>query len=177
MIKQFFWKLHCPRNASGAPVKLAVNEIGAAAEEQTDRRCDDEIVAQIQPRNLMSMRVIKREEQQPDHPAMTRHSAFPNSQDRNRGPQHFWIVKKNVTEPSTNDNAEKRCPSNKVSDFCDRQIGISAFRQPEKKEKAGDKCQDIGQPVPTRPDVIVDSENNRIEFVQIIREHSWADCA
>src|SRR5205814_10552362 len=82
MIEQFFWKLHCPRNASGASIKLTVNEIGAAAEEQTNRRCDDEIVAQIQPRNLMSMRVVKREEQQPKPAAMTRHSTFPNSQDQ-----------------------------------------------------------------------------------------------
>src|SRR5205823_1009213 len=145
MFEQFFWKLDRPGNAGNATVKLAVNEISAAAKEQTDRRSHAKIVSQIHPRNLMSVRVVKGEEQQPNHPAVARHSAFPYSQDRQWRAQHFGIVKENVTEPPADDDAEKSGAGNEVSDPLHGQIGISAFGQPEKKDKAGDKCQDIGQ--------------------------------
>ena len=62
VIEQFFWKLYRPWTVGNATVKLAVNEIGAAAKEQTNRRCYAEIVAKIPPRNFMPMRVVKREE-------------------------------------------------------------------------------------------------------------------
>src|SRR5205807_7889521 len=52
-----------------------------------------------------------------------------------------------VTEPPTDDDAEKRGAGNKISHSLHWQIGISAFRQPEEKDKAGDKCQDISQAV------------------------------
>ena len=108
----------------------------------------------------MPMGVIKGEEQQPDHPTVARHSAFPHPQDRQRRAQHFGIIKENVTEPSTDDDTEKRGPSNKVSDFCHGQIGISVLRQPEEKDKAGDKCQDIGQTVPARANIVVDPKKS-----------------
>ena len=38
MIEQFFWKLHRPGNIGDASVKLAINEIGASAKEQSERR-------------------------------------------------------------------------------------------------------------------------------------------
>src|SRR5437762_9531903 len=116
VIEQFFWKLYRPWTVGNATVKLAVNEIGAAAKEQTDRRSHAKIVSQIHPRNLMSMRVIKGEEQQPNHPAVARHSAFPHPQDRQWRPQHFGIVKENVTEPPANDDAEKGGAGDEVSD-------------------------------------------------------------
>src|SRR5438067_138862 len=115
MVEQFFWKLDRPGNAGNATVKLAVNEISAAAKEQTDRRSHAKIVSQIHPRNLMSVRVVKGEEQQPNHPAVARHSTFPHPQDRQWRAQHFGIVKEDVTEPATDDDAEKRGTSNKIS--------------------------------------------------------------
>src|SRR6266487_2320831 len=108
MIEQLLWKLHCPRNGCDTPIKLSVDEIRAAAQEQTNRRGHGEIVGQIQPRNFMSMRIVKSEEQQPDHAAVARHSAFPDAQDRQRLAQHFGSIEKNVTEPSTDDDPEKR---------------------------------------------------------------------
>src|SRR5947199_8754074 len=115
-LDKFLCKLYRPWTVGNAAVKLAVNEIGAAAKEQTGRGSHAKIVSQIHPRNLMSMRVVKREEQQPNHPAVARHSAFPHPQDRQWRAQHFGIVKENVTEPPANDDAEKRGAGNEVSD-------------------------------------------------------------
>ena len=39
---------------------------------------DDEIIAEIGPRNLVPPGVVKGERDQPEHAAMARHSAFPN---------------------------------------------------------------------------------------------------
>src|SRR6266568_4676427 len=159
-IEQFFWKLHRPGNVCDAAIKFSIDEIGAAAKKQTKRRSHDKIVSQVHPRNFMSMRVVKSEEQQSDHPAVARHSAFPNSQDRQRLPQHFGFIEKNVTEPSPDNDSEKRRASNKVSDFCYGQIGEPAFGQPEEKDVAGDKREHIRQAVPTRADVIVNPKDN-----------------
>src|SRR3954451_14372932 len=98
MIDQFLWKLHRPRNITDPSVKLTIHEVRALSEEQSQRRSYDEIIAEIQPRNFVTSRVIKREEQQPEHPAVTRHAAFPDAQDRQRLAQHFWLVEENVAE-------------------------------------------------------------------------------
>src|SRR5438034_7063352 len=55
MIEQLFWKLHCPGNICHAPVKFAVDEVGAPAKEQTKRRGYDQVVAQVQPRDFVPM--------------------------------------------------------------------------------------------------------------------------
>src|SRR4029077_168477 len=78
MIEQFLRELHCPGNIADPTVKLAINEVRPPPEEQPNRRRYDEIVAEVQPRNFVTARVVKREQQQAQHPAVTRHSAFPN---------------------------------------------------------------------------------------------------
>ena len=63
MIEQFLRELHRPRNIGDPPVQLAINEVRASSEEQSYRRRYDEIVAEIQPRNFVTTRVVKREQQ------------------------------------------------------------------------------------------------------------------
>src|SRR5439155_22499459 len=172
MIEKLFWKLHRPRNICDAPIKFTIDEISAAAKEQTNWRSYDQIVAQVHPRNLVPMRVIKSEEQQPDHPAMARHSAFPHAQNRQRLAQHFGLVEKDVSEPTANDHTEKGAPRDEISDSLGGYIGKPAFGEPEEKEITGDKCQHVSQPVPARPNIIVNPKNKRIEIVQIISKHS-----
>src|SRR5438128_843082 len=171
MIEQLLWKLHRPRKICDASIKFSVDEIGAAAKEQTNRRSHDQIIAQVHPRDFVPVRVVKSEEQQPKHPAVARHSAFPHSQDRQWLAQHFGFVEKDVTEPTTDDHTEKRAARDEVSDSLRGQIGKPALGEPEEKEIAGDKSEHISQPVPTRPDMVVDPKNKRIEIVQIISEH------
>src|SRR6266403_3004459 len=79
MVEQFLWKLHCPGNIRYPPIEFAVDKIGAAPKEQSNRRCDDEIVAEVHPRDFMSMGVVQREKQQAEHAAMARHAAFPDA--------------------------------------------------------------------------------------------------
>src|SRR4029077_10973049 len=106
MIEQFLRELHRPRNIGDPPVQLAIDKIRASSEEQSHRRRYDEIVAKIQPRNFVTARVVKREEQYTEHPAMTRHPALPNAQDRQRLAQHFRLVEENVAETPADDHAE-----------------------------------------------------------------------
>ena len=106
---------------------------------------------------------------------MAGHSAFPNAKDRQRLAQHFGFVEENVAEAPTDDHPKQRAARDEVADTFRGQICISAFGQPEEQEITADKCKHIGQTVPSRPDVVVNSKDNRIEIVQIIREHS-ADC-
>src|SRR5438067_8953087 len=171
MIEQLLWKLHCPGNICDASIKFSVDEIGAAAKEQTNRRSYDQIIAQVRPRDFVPVRVVKSEEQQPEHPAVARHSAFPHTQDRQWLAQHFGFVEKDVTEPTTDDHTEKRAARDEVSDSLRGQIGKPALGEPEEKEIAGDKSEHICEPVPTRSDIVVDPKNKRIEIVQIISEH------
>src|ERR1700693_5960959 len=81
IFRELFRKLHRPGNIGRSPVKLAVDEIGAAPKEQTERRSDDEIIAQISPRKLVAARIKEREEKYAEHAAVARHSAFPDPQD------------------------------------------------------------------------------------------------
>src|ERR1043166_6257300 len=94
MIEQFFRELHPPARICYPAVKLTIDKIRAAAEEQTHRRGHDEIIAEVQPGNVMSARVIEREQQNPDHSAVARHAAFPNLQDRERLPPQYRLLEK-----------------------------------------------------------------------------------
>src|SRR2546427_5142086 len=134
IIEKLFWKLHRPRNICDAPVKFSIDEISAAAKEQTNRRSYDQIVAQVQPRDFVPMRVIESEEQQPDHPAMARHSAFPHAQNRQRLAQHFGLVEKDVTEPTANDHTEKGAPRDEISDSLGGEICKPPVCEAEGKE-------------------------------------------
>src|SRR5262249_56094394 len=98
MIEQFLRELYCPRNICDPPVKLAINEIRAAPEEQSEWRGHNQIVAQIHPRDFVAARVVKREQQQGQHTAVARHAAFPNAQDRQRLPHHFPLLEKKQTQ-------------------------------------------------------------------------------
>ena len=106
---------------------------------------------------------------------MAGHSALPNAKDRQRLAQHFGFVEENVAEAPTDDYAKQRAARDEVADTLRGQICVSAFGQPEEQQIAADKCKHIGQTVPSRPNVIVNAKDNRIEIVQIICEHC-ADC-
>ena len=55
MIEQLLWKLHCPGNICNAPVKFAINEIGAPAKEQTKRGGHHQIVALVGDRQATGL--------------------------------------------------------------------------------------------------------------------------
>src|SRR6266545_1562077 len=102
---------------------------------------------------------------------MARHSAFSYPQDRQRLAQHLRFVEENVPEPATNDHTEKRAARDKVSNLFHRQIRITGFRQDAQKNIAAQERQHVSQPVTSRPDIIVNAKNDRIEVVQIVSEH------
>ncbi len=124
----------------------------------------------------MTARVVKREQQYPKHPAVTRHPAFPDAQDRQRLTQHFRFVEENVPEPTANDHAEERATGDEVAYALWRQIGVSALGQPDEKKIAGHKRQHVSKPIPSWSDVVVDPENDRIEIMQVVGEHLRRDC-
>ena len=82
MIEQFLWELHRPLNTCDPPVKFAVNEIGAASKEQTNRRSNNQVVAVVHPRDFVTLCVVQGEKQQAKHPAVTGHAALPDAEDR-----------------------------------------------------------------------------------------------
>ena len=63
-----------------------------------------------------------------------------------------------------------------IADPLRGQIGISALGQPKEKKIARYKRSHISEPIPSRSDVVVNSEDDRIEVVQIVREHLRGDC-
>src|SRR4029077_14558603 len=94
----------------GASVEFAVNEVRAAPEKQTDRRSDNECVAQICPGKFVPARVIKSERKNANHSAVTSHAAFPYPQDRERLAQHFRSHKKKVADSSAQQNTPNAPP-------------------------------------------------------------------
>src|SRR5262249_17727820 len=107
MIEQFLRELYCPRNICDPPVKLAIDEIRAASEEQSEWRGYTEMAAKIHQGDLGAAREEKREQQQAQHTAVARHAAFPNAKNRQRLAQHFRLEKKNVAEAPADDHPEK----------------------------------------------------------------------
>ena len=73
-------------------------------------------------------------------------------------------------------HAEQRAAGGEIAHALRRQIGVSALGQPEEKKIAGHKRQHISEPIPSRSDVVVDPENDRIEVMEIVREHLRRDC-
>src|SRR5437762_3166056 len=51
-LEHFLWELNCPGYGRDAAVKLAIDEVGATAEEQSDRCDDTKIIAGIRPRKF-----------------------------------------------------------------------------------------------------------------------------
>src|SRR6266481_7912082 len=106
---------------------------------------------------------------------MTRHPALPDAQDRQRLAQHCRLVEENVAETSANDHAEQSAAGDEIAYALRRQIGVSALGQPEEKKITGHKRQHISEAIPSRSDVVIDPENDRIETVQIVSEHLRRD--
>src|SRR3954470_2018284 len=52
-IERFLRELHGPRDSGSATIKLAVDEIRAAAKKQANRRDDRNIVSKTKPRNTV----------------------------------------------------------------------------------------------------------------------------
>src|SRR5205085_3338250 len=125
VFSELFWKLHRPRYVRRPTIKLAIDEIGATPEKQTDWRGHNQIVAEIHPRDFLAPGIINREREQAEHSTVTRHSAFPHPKDRYRRAQHFRLIKQNVTEPATEDHAKERGTGDEVANFCHRQIGVT----------------------------------------------------
>src|SRR5262245_11618786 len=175
MIEQFLGELHRPGYFCDPSVELTVNEIGAASKEQTDRRGDNQIVAQISPRNFVPVRVVQSKQQQAEHSSVAGHSAFPNTKDRQWLAQHFRLVEEHVAQRTADDHAKQRAASDEVAHSLWGKISEPAFSQPNKKQLAADKSKYVGQTVPARANIVMKPKNNRIEIVQIIGEHC-ADC-
>ena len=123
----------------------------------------------------MPVREIQSEKQYANHSAVARHSAFPNTEDRQRLAQHFGLVEENVAETPADDHAKQRAASDEVAHSLRRQISKAALSKPQKKEIAGNKSEHVSQAVPPGANIVGDPKNNWIEIVQIIREHC-ADC-
>src|SRR5215471_12894334 len=106
---------------------------------------------------------------------MAGHSAFPNAKDRQRIAQHFGLVEENVAKTPADDYAEQRAPRDEVAYSLSGKISKPAFSQPKENQIAGDKSKHVSQAIPAGANIVGDPKNNRIEIVQIIREHC-ADC-
>src|SRR5205085_7345520 len=115
VFSELFWKLHRPRDICHPTIKLAIDEIGAAPEKQTNWRGHNQIVAQIHPRDFLAPGIINREREQAEHSTVTRHSAFPHPKDRDRRAQHLRLIEQNVTEPATEDHAKERGTGDEVA--------------------------------------------------------------
>src|SRR5207244_13305774 len=124
-------ELHRQGDLRHSPIKFAVNEIGATPEEQTDRRRDNQIVAQVCPRDFVPVRVIQSEKQYADHSAVAGHSAFPNTEDRQWLMKHFGFVEENVAETPADNHTKQSAASDEVAYSLRRQISKAAFSQPE----------------------------------------------
>src|SRR5437016_12706243 len=114
MIEQFLWKLHGPRNIRDASIQFAIDKVSAAPKEQADRRSNDQIIAEVCPRDFVPVRVVKSESQQAKHSAVARHAAFPDAQERERLAQHIRFVAPDVIEPSANDHGNEGGTGNTV---------------------------------------------------------------
>src|SRR5437870_1224970 len=69
MIEEFLWKLHRPWNIRDASIQFAVDEVRAAPKEQANRRSNNQIIAQVRPRDFVPACVVKSESQQTKHTA------------------------------------------------------------------------------------------------------------
>src|SRR5205823_15031853 len=103
------------------------DKVGAASKEQANRRSNDQIVAEVCPRDFVPVRVVKSESQQTKHSAVARHPAFPDAQDRERLAQHFRIVEEDLAEPSANDHAKECAAGDKIAHPSRWKIGVPAF--------------------------------------------------
>src|SRR5262249_34177683 len=152
-------------------IHLAINDVRPSQKQQSKRGRYDEIAAEVHPQNSVTARVVKRKQQAPNHPAVTRHAAFPDSQDRQRLAQHFRLVEEHVAETPANNHAEQGAAGDEIAYPLWRQIGGSALGPAEGKKIAWNERLDINNAIPSRCVVVIDAENDPNEAVQILGEH------
>ena len=100
-----------------AAPQLAVDEVGEAAEEQADRRHDRHQVGQHEGIGLVAEREDQDGGDHAQQPAMERHAAFPQGQDRQRVLEiEARLVEQHVAEPAAQDDAQRR-PQQEVVDL------------------------------------------------------------
>src|ERR1051326_6244216 len=171
ILEKFFRELHCPGNLRAPPVELAVNEICAPAKEQSDRCSRDQCVAQIGPPKLVAVRVVKAQRENPNHAAVTGHPTLPHPYYRERFAEHFWSVKKDVTNSTADQHTKERSPRYEITHPFPWQVAVTDLGEPAHHQIRRNKGEDVCQSVPARPDVIPKPKNKWIEIVDEIRQH------
>ena len=162
----FLRKFHRPRHGRRASVKLAVDEIGHAAEEKSEWRADHEIVAQSGPIDLVTPRIPEGVNHHTKDAAMGRHAAFPNTEEDKRvGEQCGAIIEKKMSQPSADKDAEHRATGDEITDLVGRDNGKPSFRQVKIDEIRRGERRKVSDAIPTDAEAVAELHGERIDVV------------
>src|SRR5262249_25993776 len=144
---------HGPRNVGGPAPQFTIDEIGDAAEKQSDRRYGCSYVAERQYRNAAMERKQHDGENAAGYAAMERHAAIPELQNFKRiGGEMSKIVEQHITNPAAENDAE-RDPDDEVVEIGHGERGRAAPQLLRRNNcariiPAADNADDIGKRVP-----------------------------
>jgi hypothetical protein len=168
---EFLWKLHRPWHGGHAAEELAVDEIREPAKEEPERRNDDEIVAEISPRDLVPPRIPERVERQPDHAAMARHAAVPEPEKQERiRTKRVEIVEQHVTQPPAEHDAEDRAPDDEIAHRLGLEIGVALTRKALVERDADEERGHVGEAIPAHAKTGRELDEKRAEVVNVVGE-------
>ncbi len=168
MIKQFRRKLDRPGDGGDSAVQFAVDEIRDATEKEPDGRDRHQVVADSGPGNPVAACIDRAENNETKNPSMACHAAIPDTKNAERilG-QHGWSIEKNVPEAASDKDAEQRRVKNKIGNLIFLQWSVSFSGQPFHQVKRADKTGNVGEPVPSYPDLFVELNQERTQVVNV----------
>lgn len=138
-----------PRQVGGLPPKLAIHEIGKAAEEQADRNRAGDIIVDPQPIEAVSSREQDQRKRYAGNAPVERHAAIPQLEDLQRVEDHLGTVEDHIAEPAAQDDAQRRVEHQIIGLRADHRRG-GLGEQSQQIPPARDDARDIGERVPAQ---------------------------
>jgi hypothetical protein len=156
-----------PGRAGRPAIKLSIDEVRAADDEQANRRDDTKTVADPGPRKPMAPRKPIREGHQAENSAVTGHAPFPDFQGADRILRDVApSVKNDPPEPAAKHHTEDRGERDEISNFLLGHFGVAAACEPPVEQVADKKREDVRDAIPARTPA-TDLENKRAEIVKV----------
>jgi hypothetical protein len=113
-------------------------------------------------------RVDRAENDQTKNTPMAGHATIPNAENSERiFGQHGWAIKKDVPDPSTDENAEECCVEDEIADLAFLKRAVSVVGQPFHEVERADESCDVGEAVPSYPHLLIELNEERTEVVNV----------
>lgn len=157
-------------------IEFTIDEVGDTSEEETDRSDNGEAISECNPVDFVTPRIVKPKKKDTEDATMASHTTFPDAECRERiitesVPSHVRdLVKEDVAESTTDEDAEDRCPDDEVLELINGDGVEFLLGEIFEKPEADDEAHEVSDSIPTNGDTVRDLEKDGIQMMDVSGE-------